>query len=321
MTPHDPAATPPIHPANGQRGIAADDICAVIVTYAPEPALLTQVLASVLPQVGHIVVFDNGSPGMDVAAALGASDAVSVVASAHNVGLAAALNRGIEHGRALGFGHVLLMDQDSVLDPGMVSTLAQALATLSAHAPVAAVGPQFVDARNGKAAPFVRMGFPFNDKDYGGPGQCVSCDFLITSGSLIPLAALDRIGGMDEALFIDNIDMDWCFRAKAAGLQLHGVCDAQMRHRLGEHLRASRFKPHGVVVHKPFRLYYIMRNRVLLYARASTPRVWVAQDLPRLVLKLVGNGLFIAPRWIRLRFMLRGLWDGMRGRSGPMPAP
>ncbi|MCF7749221.1 glycosyltransferase family 2 protein [Bacillus subtilis subsp. subtilis] len=321
MTLQDPAATRQIHPASGQPAIVAADICAVIVTYAPEPALLAQVVASVQPQVGHVVVFDNGSPGMDVAAALAGVEAVSVVASPHNVGLATALNRGIAHARALGVGHVLLMDQDSVLDAGMVGTLAQAMATLSAHAPVAAVGPQFVDARSGQAAPFVRMGFPFNDKDYGGPGQCVPCDFLITSGSLIPLVALDRVGGMDESLFIDNIDMDWCFRAKAAGLALHGVCDAQMRHRLGEHLRASRFKRHGVVVHKPFRLYYIMRNRVLLYARASTPRVWVAQDLPRLLLKFIGNGLFIAPRWIRLRFMCRGLWDGVRGRSGPMPAP
>jgi len=321
MTPPEPAATRTLPSASGRPAIAAADICAVIVTYAPEPDLLTQVLDSVQPQVGHVVVFDNGSPGMDVAAGLSGRAAVSVVASASNVGLAAALNRAIERARALGFGHVLLMDQDSVLDAGMVATLAQALATLSRQGPVAAVGPQFVDARSGRPAPFVRMGFPLNDKDYGGPGQTVSCDFLITSGSLIPLTMLDRVGGMDEALFIDNIDMDWCFRAKAAGLALYGVCDAQMHHRIGEQLRASRVKRDGVVVHKPFRLYYIMRNRVLLYPRASTPRVWVAQDLPRLVLKLIGNGLFIAPRWIRLRFMCRGLWDGVRGRSGPMPTP
>ncbi|WP_137191668.1 glycosyltransferase family 2 protein [Stenotrophomonas rhizophila] len=321
MTLQNPVAIHQNHPTRGQAAIPAADICAVIVTYAPEPALLAQVVASVQTQVGHVVVFDNGSPGIDVATALAGVEAVTVVASACNVGLAAALNRGIERARALGVGHVLLMDQDSVLHAGMVEILAQALAALSAHAPVAAVGPQFVDARSGKSAPFVRMGFPFNDKDYGGPGQTVSCDFLITSGSLMPLAALDRVGGMDESLFIDNVDMDWCFRAKAAGMELHGVCDAQMRHRLGEHLRASRFKPHGVVVHKPFRLYYIMRNRVRLYARASTPRVWVAQDVPRLVLKFLGNSLFIAPRWIRLRFMCRGLWDALRGRGGPMPAP
>jgi len=74
-----------------------------------------------------------------------------------------------------------------------------------------------------------------------------------------------------------------------------------------------------VIVHKPFRLYFIMRNRVLLYARGYTPRVWIAQDIPRLLLKLVGNGLFLAPRWVRLRFMLKGLWDGVRGVTGGLP--
>lgn len=219
----------------------------------------------------------------------------------------------------MGFDYVLLMDQDSVLDKGMVATLGRALANLSRHELVAAVGPQFRDSRSGTLAPFVRFGFPFNVKHLGGPGQLVRCDFLITSGSLIPVGVFDKVGEMDESLFIDNIDMDWCFRASAAGLALYGVCDAQMHHCIGEQLRPSRAKREGVIVHKPFRLYYIMRNRVLLYGRAYTPRVWVLQDLPRLVLKLIGNSLFIAPRWERLGFMWRGLWDGLRGVRGPIP--
>ena len=40
---------------------------------------------------------------------------VSVMPSALNVGLGAALNRACERARELGFLHVLLMDQDSVL--------------------------------------------------------------------------------------------------------------------------------------------------------------------------------------------------------------
>lgn len=296
-------------------------ICAVIVSYAPDRALLHRVLESARRQVDHVVLFDNGSPldatepGLETLA----DAAVTIVVSPRNVGLGAALNRACDRARALGFGHVLLMDQDSVLDEGMVRHLSVALLELGRDHPVAAVGPQFKDARNGAVAPFVRIGFPLNRKLYGGPGARVACDFLITSGSLIPMAVLDRVGGMDETLFIDNIDMDWCFRAAAAGFLLYGVCDAQMRHRIGEQLRPSRIKRDGVIVHKPFRLYYIMRNRVLLYPRAQTPAVWVAQDLPRLVLKFLGNALFIAPRGERLVFMLRGLWDAVRGRSGPMP--
>ena len=122
-----------------------------------------------------------------------------------------------------------------------------------------------------------------------------------------------------ERLFIDNVDMEWCFRAKHRGFGLFGVCDARMRHSIGDTLRAAWLKPGGVMIHKPVRLYYIMRNRVLLYGRAETPAVWIAQDLPRLVLKFVGTALFVAPRWQYLRLMLRGLWHGIRGIDGPLP--
>ena len=232
-------------------------------------------------------------------ALLGAAPGISLLASPHNVGLGSALNRSYEQAQSLGFDYVLLMDQDSVLEPGMVDVLGTALVELAGNERIAAVGPQFRDARSGMLAPFVRFGFPFNHKLRGGPGQRISCDFLITSGSLVPMSALRDIGAMDESLFIDNLDMDWCFRAKRSGHALYGICDAQMSHSIGEELLPSRAKPDGVIVHKPFRLYFIMRNRVLLYGRAYTPRVWIAQDVPRLLLKLVGNGLFLAPRWIR----------------------
>lgn len=305
--------------AASPTGFDPSRVCAVIVTYGPDAALLRRVVDSVLQQVGHLVVFDNGSGDVDVAALLGDAAGVSLIASPHNVGLGSALNRAYQKADALGFDHVLLMDQDSVLAPGMVDVLGTALAELAGTERVAAVGPQFRDSRSGVLAPFVRFGFPLNHKLRGGRGQRISCDFLITSGSLVPMDALREIGPMDEGLFIDNLDMDWCFRAKRSGYALYGICDAQMSHSIGEELLPSRAKPDGVIVHKPFRLYFIMRNRVLLYARAYTPRVWIAQDVPRLMLKLVGNSLFLAPRWARLRFMLRGLWDGLRGRTGPLP--
>lgn len=320
------AAVPPVENAarttrDGGHAAAFDAqaTCAVIVTYGPDPALLQQVVASVAPQVGHVVVFDNGSRALDVADLLESRARVSVMPSPLNIGLGAALNRACERAGDMGFGYVLLMDQDSVLADGMVRTLGAALVELQQADDVAAVGPQFRDSRSGDLAPFVRFGFPFNPKLRGGAGQRVSCDFLITSGSLIPMTALRRIGPMDEALFIDNIDMDWCFRAKGAGFSLHGICDAQMAHSIGEELLASRVKQDGVIVHKPFRLYFIMRNRVLLYRRRYTPLVWIAQDLPRLVLKFIGNALFLPARRQRLVFMCKGLRDGLLGRSGGLP--
>jgi len=241
-----------------------------------------------------------------------------VLRQTHNIGLAAALNRGIAWARAHGSTHVLLLDQDSWPEPGMVATLVDALASLSRDERVAAVGACQVDPRIAELAPFVEVGFPKSRKLRCSEGV-VRCDFLIGSGSLIPLAVLDEVGEMDEGLFIDNVDLDWCFRARARGYAVYGVGGARMEHLLGDR-RASLARGHvRVVQHSQQRLYFIMRNRLELYRRRHTPRIWVAQDVPRVLAKLILFGVLLAPRRANLGYMLWGLWDGARRVAGPGP--
>lgn len=296
------------------------DICAVVITYRPQVDMLRKVVASVEEQVGRLLVFDNGTADPEVARYFSeiAAGNVAVIRSTTNVGLAAAVNRAAEYMRAEGFTYLLLLDQDSQPDSGMVLTLKKALVELSQTEPVAAVGPQFRDRRTGYVAPFVKVGFPLSSKFAGGPGQRLECDFLISSGTLFTLASMERVGPMDEGLFIDNVDLEWCFRAKHRGMVLYGVCDARMQHSIGDSVRPSRLVSGGIKTHAPVRLYYITRNRVLLYGRKETPAVWIAQDLPRLVLKFFSTLVFLKPRGSYLRTMAMGLRDGLRGNTGPM---
>jgi len=291
-------------------------VCAVVVTYRPDGEALRAALAAVRPDVHALVVVDNASPGIE--AALADADAV-LLRQPRNVGLARAQNVGIDWAREHGCSHVLILDQDSVPGPGMVDALLGAWQDLSRTTRVGAVGPRFHDPREDRDAPFVRVAFPMSQKLWCDPGTSeVECDFLISSGALISLAVLDDVGDMDEGLFIDNVDMEWSFRARSRGYALFGVCGALMEHRLGDDRQAL---PGGrqQVVHGPVRLYFIMRNRVALYRRPYTPRVWIAQDLPRVLAKFVVFGVLVGPRGDNVRFMLRGLVDGVRGRSGPCP--
>ncbi|HEY1589051.1 MAG TPA: glycosyltransferase family 2 protein, partial [Rhodanobacter sp.] len=218
-----------------------------------------------------------------------------------------------------GYGYVLLLDQDSQPGEGMVASLLQALQMLAATNQVAAVGPRFHDMREDRDAPFVRIGFPLNRKLWcDSVSQHIACDFLISSGALIPLAVLDRVGPMNAGLFIDNVDLEWGFRARAQGYALYGVCAATMHHRLGDARRALPFGSQ-VVVHGPLRLYYMMRNRLLLYRMPHTPRLWIAQDMPRVLGKLFLFSVLIGPRLRNLRCMWRGLRDGLHGRDGVCP--
>lgn len=303
------------------RDVREPGVCAVVVTYRPDLAVLAESLAVLAAQVEHVVVVDNASPGMHVREFCARHAGVELLALPENLGLAHACNVGIRHARGFpGVTQVLLLDQDSVPEPGMVHALRTAIDRLGARERVAAVGPCFRDAREGADAPFVRIRFPFNRK-LRCDGACaeIRCDFLISSGCLIPFAALDAVGDMDAALFIDNVDLDWCFRASAAGHALYGVCAARMRHHLGDARRRIPGLPRSVVVHPPRRLFYMMRNRTLLYRRAYTPWRWIAQDLPRLLVKLLLFSLLVPPRRQNLRCMLAGLRAGIAGRATPPP--
>jgi rhamnosyltransferase len=302
---------------------AATTVCAVIVSYQPELAALVSLLDAITPQVGAVVLVDNASEGgwqQPLGETMSARGS-ALLSQSVNMGLAVAQNIGIDWVRAHGYRQVLLLDQDSEPEDGMVVALLDALQTLSATHRVAAVGPRFHDRREGRHAPFIRIGFPLNHKLWcTNAEQAIACDFLISSGMLIPLDVLDQVGPMDAGLFIDNIDLEWGFRARARGFALFGVCAAMMHHRLGDDRRRLPWGLGQVVVHGPSRLYYMMRNRVRLYRMRHTPRVWIAQDLPRVLVKLFLFAVLIGPRRRNLRCMLRGLRDGLRGREGACPS-
>ncbi len=298
----------------------SDKICAIVVTFSPDVAALQKLLTATLPQVDALVIVDNGAAEdtFDGFCVRVENAKVVILKQPGNIGLAAAFNRGIVWARERGFSHVLLLDQDSEPAQGMVDTLMQAFSSSFAGQRIAAVGPRFHDAREDRYAPFVRIGFPINCKIYdsGKEGLVVS-DFLISSGSLISLAALADIGPMDEGLFIDNVDLEWSFRALAKGYALIGACTTTMHHRLGQSRLQLPFGLGHITVHDPVRLYYIMRNRLLLYRLPHTPTVWIAQDVPRVAVKFILFSMLIRPRMRNIRFMLAGLRDGLLGRSGP----
>jgi rhamnosyltransferase len=304
-------------------GVSRDDptVGAVIVTYHPDLQVLGRSLLALVPQTHQIVVVDNGS-ACELLSALGVirqhSD-ITLIANAANTGIAAAQNQGVAYARARGCSHVIFFDQDSVPSPGLVSGLLDAAASAPGRSvdEDVVVGPCISDDRLGVRMPFVRFGM-LGVKRYRcaeGSQAVVPADFLIASGVLIPLRVFDKVGLMDESLFIDNVDLEWCFRARSRGVRLFGVCGVRMAHSLGD--RAFRVGDHVIHYHGPVRQYYMMRNRVLLYRREYTPKGWIVQDLIRVLVKFALFSLVFAPRGRNIAMMLRGIWHGLRGVTGP----
>ena len=299
-------------------------ILGLIVTYNPDNDLLLRVLQRLLPQVDTVVVVDNGSassPGSVLS--LVEDDKVRLILLASNLGLATAQNRGIQWARDTGFSHIVFFDQDSLAEPGLVDALMQGLQELEeSGVPVAAVGPVHIDPRSGTPSSFVLFpGLrPIRESCRSEKGA-IETDFLLSSGTLIPVTSFSRIGLFEDDLFIDLVDTEWCFRARSRGYRLYGVCRARLHHLLGDDVTRIWFgRWRNVYHHKnPLRHYYTVRNHIVLYRRSYAPTNWVLMDITQMAARILLFGFVLKPRFRYLGFILQGFRDGLRKRLGPYP--
>lgn len=290
-------------------------ICAVIVAFHPDIDHLTVLVRECLKQCDGVILVNNSS---HVAIKLQAPDRLRIIEVGANIGLAAAQNMGVNLASDLHFEYVIFFDQDSLPEPGSVARLRTTFAHLDAsNAAPAAVGPCVVDSRDGVMTPFVRfhlwgvqhfLPYPFK--------PWIQCDFLIASGILTSIPRFKAIGNWEEALFIDNVDMEWSFRARSQGFRCFGVPTARLYHPLGDRLIRFRLFHRNLTIylHASSRQYYMMRNRIALYRRGYIPLAWKAQDIPRALLKFIMFSLILGPRWKNLQSMLRGAADGWHGQ-------
>jgi rhamnosyltransferase len=144
----------------------------------------------------------------------------------------------------------------------------------------------------------------------------IDVDFLISSGSCLNLAAWSSIGPMDDALFIDFVDLEWCIRAKAKGYAVMGAPALRLAHALGDEPVRVFGRPYPG--HSPVRHYYLFRNAIALIGRRYVPWSWKSTELVKMPFRLAIYLMFMRPRLKHLRFSVLGIWHGLIGRSGAL---
>lgn len=303
----------------------ASSVCAIIVTWQPELMLLQNLLASLSAQQCHLFVIDNGSANVAALRLLldtlardhPAQPAPTLVSWSENKGLATALNEGLRQATANNYTLALLFDQDSAIKSGFVSAMLAQWRDLQAlqgsgryHLPVAAIGPRLQDPDTGRRTVFRCFRWR-NRSDCLVPGfpGLYQTDFLISSGTLICLRALAVIGDMKDEYFIDNIDLEWCFRARARGYALYGTDRAVLLHRIGEPSANPLVRSGAMVQHSPLRSYYSTRNRLHLRRQSYAPFDWKVRDSVRFALKSFWLTHFTAKRAEYRQQIRRGIDD------------
>ncbi len=292
---------------------------AVITAFDPGEGLLA-VVASVLGQVNSVVVVDDGSRAAGALRVLGACERLgcSVLRRGDNGGIAAALNSGVAQAlsAAVPPSDVLTLDQDSEIPKGYV-----------AAAVLAREAAERCGIRVGMTAPERVTGLPRRVR--GSRDGVLLGGEPIQSGLLVPSSVLRTVGRFDESLFIDGVDSDFYLRCLDAGLAVVLVPGTTLAHRLGSRHpvrflgRPLVLRGSGVeVTHaRPFRYYYLTRNRIaLVRAHARRHPGWAAGQLLGLARHLALVLTLVPGRGERARWVLHGIRDGVRGVSGRAPA-
>lgn len=294
-------------------------VCAVVVIYFPD-ARFSRRLSAISAESDHVLVVDNGSQEQGSS---GLPGSIEWLRQSRNEGMAAALNIGLARARSLGFDWAVTFDQDSTPKPGMLAELWATRARQPRPALVAVVGPRVHEERFPNEEilyvvqhPRCRLLFqrpPFIEgRDLAGVA------FVISSGALLDLAILDKIGAMDAGFFIDYIDHDYCLRARRHGYEIVVSSTAFLAHNLG---RKQEYRIGRATVrptfHPPQRVRYMYRNRVQMWWRYALrfPH-WAAFDALFAISSLVRMLLFEDQRVAKLWAALLGLRDGLLRRSG-----
>jgi rhamnosyltransferase len=287
-------------------------ICAVVVTFHPDGDVAGR-LRRVAPQVGLVVVVDNRSPEKTLASLEQVVRELDgdLIRNPENRGVATALNQGVRVARGRGFQRALLLDQDSIVSEDLIAVLCAALSDHPEPEKVAVVAPNYIELANGR-----RLIESDNATSW------VPRRTAITSGSLLSLRAFDALGGFRDELFIDEVDTDFCFRARAAGYHVIATTRVAMEHTIGN---ASEEKPFLWRTARPVnysatRWYYISRNTTVLAGEhwRRDPR-WVLANVYGHAKWLAKALIYEEDRWGKSRAVLQGVAHALRGRLGPRP--
>ncbi|NUZ08183.1 glycosyltransferase [Piscinibacter koreensis] len=275
-------------------------IFGILVAYHTDVARLDSILTVLTPQCA-IVLADNSEDHARSAEirAVVLRHGGTYLAMNGNQGIGAAQNAALDVARRNGADACLLLDDDSVPAPDIVSVLLAACQALGGCVVVCANALDCGGREIGNVRTHGRRFAPCRD--------------MMSSGSLIPRLVLDEVGSFDGSLFIDGVDFDWGWRAQARGVSIVLTRETSITHRLGEGTAA------GVRVPSPVRHYYQYRNVLLLMKRPHTPWRWRMAQAFKLPVKLVLIALLMPPRAARLRHAFAGIRDAVRGVTGRMP--
>ncbi|HGX5029567.1 TPA: glycosyltransferase, partial [Escherichia coli] len=203
-----------------------DKVCGiVIVFYHPNDENINS--AKKLSESYKVIIVDNSEK--DITYSI---PKAHIIKLKRNVGIAAALNIGIHFFIKNNYKYAVLLDQDSEPDKSLLSSLINYSENCTDN--VCLVAPSYYDRAINKNADFILCTEKGIIRQPAIGKNAIEASYVITSGSLLRLSSISNIGFMDEDLFIDFVDIEWCLRANSLGYKILGLPWLKMSHEIGD---------------------------------------------------------------------------------------
>lgn len=204
-----------------------------------------------------------------------------------NLGIGAALNKGIRIAKKLKMDYILTFDQDSIPVENILE-----LYGIHMNENIALIGTRYAQEVSGKTKISLKQTLT-----------------IITSGCLHNLEAVSKVGDYDESLFIDGVDFDFSIRCKEKGYIVTRSKESLISHRLGNPKKKWGIESSN---HTILRRYYMSRNHVILTRRYGLKYpIWLLKKQYFFISDIAKLILVEDDKTNKLQAIIRGIKDGI----------
>lgn len=300
---------------------------AVYITAYEEKEALENTIAAIRQQsypVEEIFIVDN-SPQQIVQTDLYQNTLVEF--HPENLGVAGGLLQGICWARETGYDFLWLFDQDSQPAADALEKLINQYQKLSHQGEkIGIIAPTILDINIQQEFPgCVFQEYKLIPGAHAQFNDYYKCDAVITSGSLVNMAAAKDVEFPTVDLFLDAVDYAYCLNFRKQGYEIIVIKDTIMLHRIGKYSQvvdrlAKDKKEVKTYLCPPSRYYYACRNHTFLETRNSNKRKLLSSIVYRIksLIHMLTRIIRYEPDlvWLKLYACILGTLDGFCGKLG-----
>lgn len=224
----------------------------VVILYNPDITMIMENITSYIEFLEKLYLIDNSEKDnfKNIEVILKKYKNIEYTWLGENKGIGHALNIAIKKSKEKKCNWLLTMDQDSKFND---NDFRKYIVYLKEN-------ENYFQKNIGIISPFHKI----RENSFPNKEDILEVDIVMTSGNLLNLEVIDKIGFFNEEFFIDEVDHEFCYRLQEKGYKVIIYNKVILLHKLGN---IKEYKNFFITNHNYIRRYYIVRNKLYMIKR------------------------------------------------------